>query len=224
MEGNVSEESQQMLRELVYPGLGSEQVVQMYDRMQNQDHLYEKLFGIETIKTPVLYADTLATHYPVDKRQNVEVLDIGAGTGLVGQQLQKLGFMQIDALEPSNEMIKETIEKNIYRRVYDILITEEKCCIPDSSYDAVITCGTFAENHLPTGALLEFIRLVKPGGVVVAGIRKSFLNTVEAYRDTLEPLMHRLEDDGQWRMLIRQECSGAHAGEDGLIWMFQVTK
>ena len=31
------------------------------------------------------------------------------------------------------------------------------------SYDAIVTCGTFCENHLPVEALHEFIRLVKPG-------------------------------------------------------------
>lgn len=51
-------------------------------------------------------------------KSTMRVLDVGAGTGLVGELLFKLGFRHIDALEPSKGMASLAQAKEIYSRFY----------------------------------------------------------------------------------------------------------
>ena len=43
---------------------------------------------------------------------------MGAGTGLIGIELQKLGYSNLHALDISPEMLKEAKKRNIYKRFF----------------------------------------------------------------------------------------------------------
>ena len=45
----------------------------------------------------------------------VRVLDVGCGTGLVGVSLRKLGFVHLDGLDFSSQMLDEARRKGVYR-------------------------------------------------------------------------------------------------------------
>ena len=47
--------------------------------------------------------------------KNIRILDVAAGTGIVGQVLNQLGFSDVDALDVSEKMLKKAREKNVYR-------------------------------------------------------------------------------------------------------------
>jgi len=99
------------------------------------------------------------------------IIDIGAGTGSLGEDLNQLGFRLIDGLDISKVMLDRCREKNIYRTLYEVPLT----CSPtkgieDSKYDAAISVGCFVEGHIPLDALEELSRMVKPGGYIVYSI------------------------------------------------------
>jgi len=46
---------------------------------------------------------------------DVEVLDLGCGTGLVGQHLNERGFGNISGVDVSGNMLEEAAAKNVYK-------------------------------------------------------------------------------------------------------------
>jgi SAM-dependent methyltransferase len=114
-----------------------------------------------------------------DENGPVPILDAGCGTGLVGQSLAVLSedtsrgllpTIEIDGADLSPSMLKVARSTGVYRALTTVDLTQpiDKA---DDSYDIVTCCGTFTHGHVgPNPALSELLRLVKPGGVVVATI------------------------------------------------------
>jgi predicted TPR repeat methyltransferase len=48
-------------------------------------------------------------------KNDVSILDLGCGTGLVGEQLHNLGYQNIHGLDLSQELLNVAHEKGIYR-------------------------------------------------------------------------------------------------------------
>lgn len=116
---------------------------------------------------PILTAQT-AIQYNTNPR--AIVLDAGCGTGLVGEALAKSNSLVIDGADLSPPMLKIAKDTGVYR---DTLLVDLTKAIdrPDESYDLITCCGTFTRGHVgPDPALREFIRLLKPDGIIVATI------------------------------------------------------
>ncbi|XP_045208397.1 methyltransferase-like protein 27 [Mercenaria mercenaria] len=153
---------------------------------------------------------------------DVRILDVAAGTGLVARELKKFGFRHIDALEPSEAMLKEAKKAHLYINYFVEFISESQTTIAESSYDVVTGSGLFAnEAHVPCEALYEMIRVVKPGGLIVLCGRNHLLNDSETYK-RLEPLMDKLESDKKWKKVLREIWPGYLKGIDGVAWCYQV--
>ena len=48
----------------------------------------------------------------------LRILDVGCGTGLVGSELHKIGYRDLDGLDASPEMLKIAAEKNIFKSTF----------------------------------------------------------------------------------------------------------
>lgn len=94
-----------------------------------------------------------------------EILDIGAGTGLVAEHLRGL---TVDALDITPEMLDVARAKGLYRALMPGDLTA-RLDIPDGSYDAVISCGTFTHGHVGPECLPELLRITRPGAVFACG-------------------------------------------------------
>jgi len=95
-----------------------------------------------------------------------EILDIGAGTGLVAEHLRG---RVVDALDITPEMLEVARGKGLYRQLVQGDLTA-RLDIADGSYDAVISCGTFTHGHVGPGALPHLLAATRPGGVVALSI------------------------------------------------------
>ena len=90
-------------------------------------------------------------------------MDAGAGTGQVGVELHKFGFTTIDALDISPGMLNEAKKKNVYKKFICAALGGQQ--IPEietGEYDVFICVGVFAIAHVPTVALIEIMRMVRP--------------------------------------------------------------
>ena len=97
-------------------------------------------------------------------RSQIKIIDAGAGTGLTGEELFKLGYTNIDALDISQEMLNEAKKKNIYKKLICAPLTEQR--IPEiqtGEYHALISTGALVIAHVRPEALEEMTRMVKPG-------------------------------------------------------------
>ncbi|XP_052254947.1 uncharacterized protein LOC127860718 isoform X2 [Dreissena polymorpha] len=63
---------------------------------------------------------------------------------------------------------------------------------------------------------------INDGGRIVIVTRAQHLETVEEYRDRLEPLMDRLEVEGKWQKLERKIFPGFFLDKEGILWKYQV--
>jgi len=99
----------------------------------------------------------------------VRILDVGCGTGLVGERLAALGFSSIDGLDFSPQMLAAAAEKDIYHELLESDL-EGTLGIADAIYDAGISCGTFTHGHVGPGALTEIFRVLRSGAVFACTI------------------------------------------------------
>ena len=92
------------------------------------------------------------------------VLDVGAGTGLGGQALAKLGIDPIDALDLSDEMLEIAAKKKIYRSLFTSDITQR---IETSNYlyQGVISSGTFTHGHVGPNAIDNLLSVASTGAL-----------------------------------------------------------
>ncbi|KAM7425870.1 Methyltransferase domain [Porites harrisoni] len=128
-------------------------------------------------------------------KENIKVMDAGAGTGLVGVELHKFGFTTIDALDISPGMLEEAKKKNVYRKFICAALGDQRILeIETGEYDVLICVGVFAIAHVPPVAIMELIRMVKAGGLVCCAVRNDELK--EYYGKMME-----LEAAGHWKLV-----------------------
>ena len=95
-----------------------------------------------------------------------DVLDIGAGTGLVAEELPGL---VVDGLDISQEMLDVAGQKGLYRNRICADLTKP-LAIGDASYGAFTSAGTFTHGHVGPVCLPELMRIARPGALFVLGI------------------------------------------------------
>ncbi|MCK4713531.1 MAG: class I SAM-dependent methyltransferase [Marinosulfonomonas sp.] len=115
------------------------------------------------------YPALIARIFAVRTQGNAPVLDVGAGTGLVGQGLAAQGIMQVDALDISSEMLAVAMAKGCYRAAITADLTGP-LDIPDSTYGGFACAGTFTFGHVGAEAIDELIRIGCSGALYVLGI------------------------------------------------------
>ena len=93
------------------------------------------------------------------------VVDLGCGTGAVGQRLAQLGVTTIDGIDLSPEMIAIAARTGAYRRltVGDLNDIGDH---PHATYAASVSAGTFTTGHVGPGAVPGLIELLRPDGVI----------------------------------------------------------
>jgi SAM-dependent methyltransferase len=126
--------------------------------------------------------------------RDLHVIDIGCGTGLVGAELRRLGFTQVDGLDISPGMLAHAATKRAYRQ----LLTGNVMTgtgLADGAFDAAICVGSFAPGHLGPAALAEIARLVRPRGPIVI-VMNAVPYDAEGYAGTIDSLVAA----GVWRV------------------------
>ena len=103
------------------------------------------------------------------KNTDTPILDVGAGTGLVGEYLYKAGNKKIIGVDISPEMLMQAKLKRCYSSLVEADITK-KIPLKDNSIGAVISAGTFTHGHVGPAAFDELLRITKSGGLFVLSI------------------------------------------------------
>ncbi len=159
---------------------------------------------------PLNAVKTFAPHLP---NRNARIMDAGCGTGLVGVALASLGYVNIDGVDLSPEMLAIAAKTNAYQALSsaDFQDTND---IPDNSYDAAICVGVL--GPVVGGELIEdLVRVVKSGGLVHFAIRSKWVDAVShpaierlrnaqkitVVADVRAPYMHGQDAEGAFTTL-----------------------
>lgn len=99
------------------------------------------------------------------------VLDVGAGTGLVAENMVMRG--EVDALDISADMLAVAARKGLYARTIlgDLMGTLD---LPDAHYGAVVSSGTFTHGHVGPDALDELLRVAQAGAWFVLSVNAEY--------------------------------------------------
>ena len=101
-----------------------------------------------------------------------KILDAGCGTGLVGSSLSTLGYINLDGLDFSLDMLKVAREKRVYKNLIQADLNK-KLKFDDAIYDAIICCGTFTRGHVGPDVLIELMRILKKRAPLACTINSS---------------------------------------------------
>jgi len=96
--------------------------------------------------------------------KNCKILDAGCGTGLVGIELKKYGYSNIEGVDFSQSML-DLVPQNIYKKIEKIDLNKP-LKFKNNIYDIVMCVGTFTYGHVKPHALDEIIRITKNKGLI----------------------------------------------------------
>ncbi|MBN9417640.1 hypothetical protein ABS71_13015 [bacterium SCN 62-11] len=136
---------------------------------------------------PAKVGAVLLPYLPVQAR----ILDVAAGTGLMGTFLHQNGRENVSALDFSPEMLAQAARLGVYRNFYqhDLL---QPLATERGANDAVTAVGIFTEGHLGAEALPALRNLLKPAGLLAFSLRN----------DLEEPFQQAL---AEWTLVERRE-------------------
>jgi SAM-dependent methyltransferase len=148
----------------VYDAKGADDVAALYDK-------WAATYDAEMTEIGYRHPATCVALFARHVRPNATpVLDAGAGTGLIGQWLQELGFSHVEALDISEGMLAIARQKNFYR-AYHQLALGGPLPFETGHFAGVISSGVFTSGHVGVEGLDELVRICRPGGSVVLTVK-----------------------------------------------------
>nr|KAG5705137.1 hypothetical protein BaRGS_030854 [Batillaria attramentaria] len=208
---------------LLRPGISlqeSQDLYNMWARMGTYDKLYLSAEAKYYTAHDQLMTGVLSI-FPHNR--DIRVLDVGAGTGLIGERLRDHGFKNVDALDASVEMLKAAERKGVYQRYLQGVFTQDPIDgIDNDTYDLIVMCGVCGPGAVPVEAFEEAVRILKPNGYVVNCMRAEYLETCPEYRGRWQPFVARLEEEGKWRLVSQHKYSNHYFNHDGLLIIHQI--
>lgn len=124
---------------------------------------YDQEVGENGYVTPLRIAEALARHV---KDLSIPILDYGCGTGISGQAFQEAGFLTIDGVDISDEMLKVAAQKKIYRRL-EVFAPETGPDVKLGAYNIIAAVGVIGAGAAPLAVLDKMMALLAPKGLLV---------------------------------------------------------
>ena len=106
-----------------------------------------------------------------------------------------LGTATLVAMDLSAGMLEQARQKGVYRECRQMVLGEV-LDFPTGSFGAVISVGVFTLGHAPAESLHELVRITKPGGHVLFGLRP---DVYEA--NGFKEVQAELESRGAWKLV-----------------------
>ena len=198
--------------EWIYSSKNNQELLERYDQWAKEyDTDVEQK---EDYQAPKTTANFFTKYVP----KTSKVLDVGAGTGLMGQLLNILGYDNLVAMDLSKGMLDIARQKGVYREL-DQMVLGETLDYATDSFDAAISTGVFTAAHAPVSSFDEIVRIVRPEGYVV------FTLSIDSYENAgFKEKFEALECDGKWRLVeasdkLKLTTSSSYYHK---IWVFQV--
>ena len=125
--------------------------------------------------------------------KNIKILDAGCGTGLVGAELKKYNYLNIDGADLSKKLL-DLVPKGYYKKLEQTDLNKP-INAEDNTYGGILCVGTFTYGHVKSQALDEFIRIAANKGLICFTINEGIY---EKYG--FDKKIKELSDKGFWSM------------------------
>ena len=195
-----------------YNARSSQETADVYDDWADEYEQHMKNVGYTH---PAMVVSMVARHVAPTEEQ---VLDAGAGTGVLGEILTALGYPNIVALDASEGMLKIADLRNNYKELTHQFLGRP-LSFDDNSFALVVSSGVFTQGHAPLDGLDELIRATRPNGHLVFSVARTYLD------GPFEQKRTQLEQAGLWRFIDASQRYNSAPLEDNLIsqvFAFQV--
>ena len=148
------------------------------------------------------------------------VLDVGAGTGLVGVALTELGIGPVDGTDISPGMLAAAAKKRVYARLFEGNLLA-RLPVPSDSYGSAVSAGTFTNGHVGPDGIDEVIRVTRPGGLIALSVNGEHWDAA-GFAAKFESLAPRITDLRRAPVhFYGDKATGAHATDAGWIVLFR---
>ena len=174
----------------IYKLKTKEEVMKYYDEWSKKNK-YDKDMVDWNYTGPKETVDVLKKHA---LNKDVKILDAGCGTGLVGIELKKNGYSNIDGADLSQKLLN-LVPKGYYNRLEKIDLNKQ-LKIENNIYDVVVCVGTFTFGHVRPPALEEFVRITKNNGLLCFTINEGIY---EAYG--FDKKIKELSSNKSWNVI-----------------------
>jgi predicted TPR repeat methyltransferase len=148
------------------------------------------------------------------------VLDFGCGTGLVGEELARLGVGPIDGADLSPEMLAVAERKDVYR---DLIADNvlDGLTVRGGQYAGVVSSGTFTHGHVGPEALDELLRIAAPGAQFALSINGAHFDAA-GFAATFNALGRRITGlDLPDIRFYGDKATGPHKDDTGKLALFR---
>ena len=125
-------------------------------------------------------------------KKNLKIIDVGCGTGLVGQELYENGYKNIDGYDISSAMLKIAKQSKFYKELKQIDLNDKPTNL-SKTYDVLICVGSFGYGALEPIAIRHLIGLVKSGGLLFI-----FMNAEPFKSQNYQKYIFTLETQSLW--------------------------
>ncbi|KAJ8048732.1 Methyltransferase-like protein 27 [Holothuria leucospilota] len=188
---------------------------------------YDEDLRKHNYRYPAKASEIISEHFS-DK--NVSILDCGAGTGLVGVELYRLGFKNIAAVDISSKSLAAAEKKGVYKKLVCAEVGKGTLPFDDKCFDAVMCSASFMPTHIRPECLPELVRIVKPGGIIVVLMAQRYIEVVAGdeecfckyYQLEFEEVTQDLEGSKKWKLISKNVIPNLMLNKAALTFVWKV--
>jgi SAM-dependent methyltransferase len=195
-----------------YVALGDHDVVHLHDytRIYAVPGLYEHVVqGQLQCRSPQVAAEGFLRALARERLEpsSITVLDVGAGTGLVGELLLRAGVKRVVGVDPLPAALTacQRDRPGVYASylIGDLACGDAEPCITlrEHGLGGLVSAGAFGGTHAPPAALVNALAVLPPGAPVVLTIDERWMDASEP--DGFGVEIERLVDHGDLELVER---------------------
>ncbi len=170
----------------IYASQGNHDLEERYDAWAGN---YDEDVAGYGYKIPGIVAGFVGRYL---KPADGQLLDAGAGTGVMGEVLALLGYNELVAIDLSTGMLEVARKKGVYRDTRQMVMGEH-LDFPDNAFAGTTAVGVLSVAHAPPESFAELIRCTKPGGCIIFSVR--------ADTQGFKEVQDGLECNNKWSLL-----------------------